>query len=141
LAVDGFGSDFGYWDDGGSSVCDCAGTINLDDDNKLGMVIYPTDAKTDAKRREFVWDYHFILSGNVQTLETKKIKFEKEISKWELTEGSDEYMGMLGDVVWKLTTKTDNYGLIIYIWGDEANIKKNESTLLKIVDTMVMVKK
>jgi len=138
---DGFGSDFGYWDDGGSSVCDCAGTINSDYDTKISMVIYPTDSKTDPLRREIVWDYKFVPSGNKQTVKAKKLTFEKEVSKWELLQGSDEYNKMLDDVVWKLTVNMSNYGLIIYFWGDEEMMKENESTLLKILDTMVMIKK
>ena len=39
--VDGFGAGYGYWDEGGSSGCDCAGTIYYGYNRALGMVIYP----------------------------------------------------------------------------------------------------
>lgn len=140
--VDGFGSGFDYWDDAGSSVCSCAGTINYGYDRKLGMVIYPFNDQTDVVRREYVWDYHFVPSTSVQTVTSKKLSFQRVISKWEMNEGSsDEYMGMLDDVVWKLTTKSGSNGLIIYFWGDASMMLANEKNLYKILDSMVMVKK
>jgi len=139
-SIDGFGGE--DWDDYGSSVCECSGTINFGGDNgKLGMVIYPFNNKTDGKRREKVWDYHFVDAELYQDIKTKKLTFRKEVSVWELTSGSDEYMGMLDDVVWKLTAQSGKNGLIIYFWGDADLMQQNESNLLKILDSMVMIKK
>lgn len=140
--VDGFGGGYGYWNEGGSSVCDCAGTINYGYDRKLGMVLYPFEIGSDPAKREYVWDYHFVVSTSVQTVTAKKISFQRIISKWELPEGSsDEYMGMLDDVVWQLTAKTEKFGLIIYFWGDQYLIQQNEKNIYKILDSMVQLKK
>jgi hypothetical protein len=139
--VDGFGGGFGYWNEGGSSVCDCAGTINYGYDRTLGMVLYPFEIGSNGKKRENVWGYHFVPSTSVQTVTAKKIAFQRVISKWELNSGSDEYMGMLDDVVWQLTAKTEKYGLIIYFWGDASLMLANEKEIYKILDSMVMVKR
>jgi len=139
--VDGFGGGFGYWNEGGSSVCDCAGTINYGYDRKLGMVLYPFEIGSDGQKREYIWDYHFVPSTSVQTVTAKKISFQRVISKWELSQGTDEYMGMLDDVVWQLTARTEKYGFIIYFWGDASMMLANEKNIYKILDSMVMVKK
>ena len=139
--VDGFGGYFDNWEEGGSSVCTCGGTINFGPDRTLGMVIYPTKSNSDMTLREYVWDYHFVPTTSVQTVTAKKISFQRVISKWELTNGSDEYMGMLDDVVWQLTAKTENYGFIMYFWGDASIMLANEKTIYKILDSIVQVKK
>ena len=142
--VDGFGSSEEYWDLDGSSVCNCAGTINFGPDRKLGMVVYPIRSDYSDSvmvKRQYVWDYHFVPSTSKQTVTAKKISFQREISKWELNSGTDEYMNMLDDVVWKLTSKTTNYGFVIYFWGDASVMLANEKTIYKILDSFVQVKK
>ncbi len=146
--IDGFGGGFGSWDEYGSSVCDCSGTINYGPDRKIGMVLYPYDntiAETDLMRkRDYVWDYHykFVEAVPQDNYDAKKMNFTWSKSTWELPEGaSDEYMGMLDDEVWYLTVNGKKYGLIIYFWGDVDLMQQNKSTLLKILDSMVMVKK
>lgn len=140
--VDGFGGGFDYWNVAGSSVCECGGTINYGPDRLLGMIIYPTDAKSDLKSRDYVWDYHFVPSISVQTVTAKKISFQRVVSKWEMdSNGSDEYMGMLNDVVWQLTAKGENFGFVMYFWGDASIMLANGKTIYKILDSMVQVKK
>lgn len=146
--IDGFGGGFGSWDEYGSSVCGCSGTINYGPDRKIGMVLYPYEnsiSETELMRkRDYVWDYHYNFVGAIQqdNYTAKKITFSWSKSKWELPEGaSDEYMGMLDDEVWYFTVNGENYGLVIYFWGDVDLMKKNEPTILKILDSMVMVKK
>lgn len=138
--VDGFGSGFGSWDEGGSSVCDCAGTINYGFDRALGMVIYPFEKTADLMKRNFVWNYQFVEDGAVEKIQTKVLQFEKQISKWTLNDGSDEGMNMLDDEVWKFTFKGARYGLVIYFWGDKDLMQKNSTTIQKIMDSLVLVK-
>ena len=140
--VDGFGSGFDYWDDDGSSVCDCAGTINYGPDRLLGMVIYPIDSKSDLTKREYVWVYHFrpeVAMANEYI--TKKLTFVKTISNWEKAGDTNDYIDMLNDEVWMFTVTGKNYGFVIYFWGDINIMKKNEKTIYKILDSFVQYKK
>jgi hypothetical protein len=145
--IDGFGSGFGYWDEGGSSVCDCAGTINYGYDRKLGMVLYPysnlSAEDSVMVKRDYVWDYHFNFTSasDAPNYVTKKLTFQKKISKWEQADVGKDYLEMLDDEVWWFTVSGENYGLIIYFWGDETLMRANETDLYKILDSMVMVKK
>lgn len=144
--IDGFGGSFGEWDEGGSSVCDCAGTINFGYDRKLGMVLYPfSNASAESevmRKRDYVWDYHYIFSSKVNKPDyvTKKLTFTIAVSKWELPNDTKDYSEMLDDEVWFIMVSGKNYGLIIYFWGDSDLMKKNESTLYKILDSIVMIK-
>jgi hypothetical protein len=138
--VDGFGSGFGSWDEGGSSVCDCAGTINYGLNRALGMVIYPYEKTADLVKRSFVWDYQFAENTAVEQIQTKVLQFEKQVSKWNLTKGTDEGMDMLDDEVWKFTFTGARYGVIIYFWGNADLMKKNAITIQRIMDSVVLVK-
>lgn len=139
--VDGFGSGFNHWDEGGSSVCSCSGTINFGPDRKLGMVIYPTISTSDLSKREYVWDYHFIPAVSLiyDDYHTKTLEFEKTISKWELETIGSDYSEMLDDEVWKFTAKGLDYGFIIYFWANPDIMIKNKKTIYKILDSFVPV--
>jgi hypothetical protein len=138
--VDGFGSGFGSWDEPGSSVCDCAGTINYGFDRALGMVIYPFEKTADLVKRNFVWNYEFVSKNAVISIQTKMLEFKKEISTWKLENGTDEGMNMLDDEVWKFTFTGARYGLVVYFWGDKDLMQKNSMTIQKIMDSMMLVK-
>jgi hypothetical protein len=137
--VDGFGSGFGSWDTGGSSVCDCAGTINYGFNRALGMVIYPFEKTANLVKRNFVWNYEFVSSNEVISIQTKILEFKQEISSWKLENGSDEG-NMLDDEVWKFTFTGARYGLVVYFWGDKELMKKNTLTIQRIMDSMQLVK-
>jgi|SRR5687767_14968384 len=137
--VDGFGSGFGYWDEGGSSVCDCSGTINYGLNKALGMVIYPFEKTADLVKRNFVWNYQFVENTAVEQIQTKILKFEKKISKWYTPDGYDDG-GMLDDEVWKFTFTGARYGVVVYFWGDKDLMQKNRTTIQKIMDSLVLVK-
>lgn len=140
--IDGFGGNESSWENPGSSVCECAGTINFGPERKLGMVIYPNKDNFGEQKREYVWDYHFIsVSSELESYNTKKLFFNKFISKWEQPNGSDDYIGMLNDEVWKFTSKSNSYGFVIYFWGDPEIVKQNETIIYQILDSFVQVKK
>jgi hypothetical protein len=138
--VDEFGSGFGNWDEGGSSVCDCAGTINYGFDRALGMVIYPFEKTADLMKRNFVWNYQFVENAAIEKIQTKVLQFERQISKWSLKDGSAEDPNMLDDEVWRFTFKGARYGVVIYFWGDKDLMRKNATTIQKIMDSLVLVK-
>ena len=140
--VDGFGSGFGSWDEDGSSVCECSGTINFGPGRKLGMVVYPTSVKTDPKRRENIWYYHFVPNSETSVYISKKLKFKKTISKWEQNDDvirDDD--DMMNDEVWRFELKNGRFGFIIYFWGDSSVMASNEKTIYEILDSLVPIKK
>ncbi len=138
--VDGFGGGFDYWNAGGSSVCDCAGTINFAYERTLGMVIYPFDAESDLVIREYIWDYHFVSGASTTSYKTKKITFEKTVSKWEKNNPADYEMETLNAEVWRFKVTGPRYGLIVYFWADPDVLHFSEKMIDKILNSMVQIK-
>jgi hypothetical protein len=138
--VDGFGGGFGYWNERGSSVCDCAGTINFGYDRTLGMVVYPLDAGSDVSIRNYVWEFKFIETTPTDVYQTKKIKFTKTISAWQKDDPADYDREMMDAEVWRYTVTGPAYGFIIYFWAPPVLLKQNEQKIHKILDSFVMIK-
>jgi len=112
------------------------------------MVLYPysnaTAEDSAMGKRDYVWDYHYMFkeARDAPDYVTKKLTFSKKVSKWELPNGgSDEYMGMLDDEVWWFIVRGENYGFIIYFWGDASLMLENGKNIYKILDSIVMIKK
>lgn len=121
--VDGFGGD--DWDAYGSSVCECAGTINGTDSPKIRMVIYPSEENgvADSKRQK-VWSHVFQSSENEEQITAGKNKYSLTKSRWE---DSDK------EEVWQLITKKGKYYFIMYFWAEPAIMKSQEETILRIL--------
>ncbi len=139
--VDGFGSSFDDWEGTGSAVCSCGGTINFGYNRKLGMVIYPVGSKSDKKKRENIWHYHFVPEVKNTLYKTKSLTFKKTVSKWELPAGMEDGHEILDNEVWNFTVNGSNYGFIIYFWGKKELIKENEKVIAKILDSFTQLKK
>ena len=96
--------NFGYsenWEEG-SSVCQCAGTINGTNtfENKIKMVIYPINLKdtTEINKRNKVWDLEFIPSlQKKNNIKINDFIFEKTIGSWT-EKNAGEFKG---NEVWK----------------------------------------
>ncbi len=139
--VDGFGGGFGDWESDGSSVCNCSGTINFGPDRKLGMVVYPVTSRSDMKKRENVWDCHFVATAKTSAYTSKKMTFTKSVSKWEQLGEVKENAEMMDDEVWSFNTTGPNYGFVIYFWGDKNVVNENEKIITKILDSFIQLKK
>lgn len=114
--TDGFGSVVNNFDGAGSSVCECAGTINFGPNRELGMVIYPFNEKSDTARRNSIWNFRFIESPPSSKIKTKKITFLETRSAWKTIGVLDN--NMLDDTVLRYNTQSKGVNLVIYFWGD-----------------------
>lgn len=139
--VDGFGSD-DDWEQNGSSVCDCAGSINIGnrfEADEIYMVVYPTKIKDslNASKRLKVWEMVFDTSGAKSEVKTKNLSFQKISSKWTKAT-ADEYVD---NEVWKLTTEFKNQYYVLYFWAKPSVMKKNASLINKILESFKPVEK
>ena len=128
--ADGFGMD-DDWDDGGSSVCDCAGSINGNDDIDVRMAIYPFKKGQDMEKRTYVWGSKFKDAASTESLVSKYLKFKKTISTWEEAGGDME-----GNEVWRYVSDDNQYGFIIYFFGKPESLNKHQEMIEKIVKSI-----
>ncbi len=138
--IDGFGGN--DWESYGSSVCECAGTINIGnrfDDDEIFMVVYPTKFKDslDIEKRRKVWDMVFDSNGEKSQIKTKNCTFEKIISKW--TDGTAGKRK--GWTVWQLKTNYKNKQYyVMYFWAKPEVMKNNEDLLMQILNSIKLVR-
>jgi hypothetical protein len=139
--VDGFGG--GDFEQNGSSVCDCAGTINIgnqgSDTAEIFMVVYPTLIKdsVDALKRKMMWGMEFDPEGTKKTVTTSKCVFQETISKWKEGLGGN----YPDSEVWQFKTSfNNNQFYVIYFWARPSIMKANAATLMKIVESFTPVK-
>ena len=132
--TDGFGSDGNNFDGTGSSVCECAGSINFGDDRSIGMVIYPFNKNSDASRRMAVWDFRFKEVPNKSNFAAKAMSFEESLSVWE-GEGDEN---MKQAVVKRYISKRKGVNVIIYFWGQAEMMKANETSIKKILQSIAI---
>jgi hypothetical protein len=138
--VDGFGGGVGYWEEAGSSVCSCAGTINFAYNRTLGMVIYPFTATSDMTTREYIWDYHLVPATQSGSYATKKLSFTKTISKWKKENPADYDLETLNAEVWMFKFTGPEYGWIVYFWAEPTLLHAKEKTIYMILDSFTQVK-
>lgn len=140
--VDGFGWDED-WDGYGSSVCHCAGTVNLYRDGWdiiIGMVVYPCHKTgVDSLKRQKVWNYKFSNGKKAGKIKTKHLKFSKKVGSWQTDDWNMEEMK--GAEVWQLIAYHDEYAFVMYFWGDKEVLKKKEKVIMKIIESFEPVKK
>lgn len=132
---DGFGAD-DDWESTGSSVCHCAGSINIGnrfEDDEIYMVVYPTKLKDslNAPKRLKVWQMVFDTLGTKSKVQTKTLTFEKTVSKWTADTGQD----FPDAEVWKLTTAQKGKYYVIYFWAKPEVIKKNAGIIQQILES------
>jgi hypothetical protein len=137
--IDGFGGN--DWEETGSSVCDCAGTINIGNrfsEKEIYMVVYPSRQKDsiDNKKRRMVWDMEFKDTINSVQIKTKYCFFTKKVSKWK--EGTEE--NYAGSEVWQLKTSFKNQYYLIYFFAKPEVINENEPILIEIINNFQPVK-
>jgi hypothetical protein len=133
--VDGFGAD-DDWEQNGSSVCDCAGSINIGNrfqPDEIYMVVYPTKIRdsVNASKRLKVWEMVFDTTGAKSEVKTKNLSFRKIVSKWT-KETAGEYAD---NEVWRLKAEFKNQYYILYFWAKPNVIKKNLCLLNKILES------
>lgn len=119
-----------------SSVCDCSGTIN--DNNEwdvdyLGMVVYTaTSPIADTANRNKVWNYHFETSDNGEKITISGIEFIKK--KGLMKEGDEE------NETWQYvsvdTPESSGVYIIIYFWGQHKKFIHNEEVFLAIINSI-----
>lgn len=135
--LDGFGSEED-WEAYGSSVCECAGSINgyeeygdEDEQEWVKMAIYPFKKGMDMERRLMVWDAKFKPSDQVSKEKTDHLTFKKTVSTWETADGE-----MRGNEVWQYLSDDHPYGFVIYFFGPPQYMKKNRQTIEKIIHSL-----
>lgn len=138
--VDGFGGD--DWESYGSSVCQCAGTINIGnrfEEDDIFMVIYPTreNDSIDGWKRTHVWDMKFVNTGETEVVKTKHARFKKMVSKWKKETAGDR----ADDVVWRFTTSYKRQHYVIYFWAKPETISENKELIEKILHSIKPVKR
>ncbi|TNE54130.1 MAG: hypothetical protein EP338_08170 [Bacteroidetes bacterium] len=140
--VDGFGSS--DWDDYGSSVCRCAGTINIGDrygEKTLYMVAYPSlDLKSIREgKRSQVWDWKYDDPGTQGTMK----KYGK--TRWYLTrsswtkESTKEEDGDL--VVWRYITTYKKQYYVVYFWAKEDVMLEKSGEIDQILSGMKLIRR
>jgi len=138
--IDGFGGGCGYWEEYGSSVCYCAGTINIGkrySEKEIFMVVYPVQIKDSVNtiKRNMVWGMIFDENGSKSIIKTKKYTFEKNVSIWK-PETDYPYSG---NEVWKLYTSSKNQYYIIYFWAKPEVMKENEKIIAQILESFRII--
>lgn len=141
--VDGFG-DYAKsgWEEHGSAVCNCTGTINSSDSLGIKMVIYPsTQAGLDSAKRYQVWDYTWLPDSTITrgpidfstrgAMGYPNLRWAHRISKWS---GRGEEAGK---TVWQLKTCADrDFFLLVYFWGSADVIQNQGQLLIDILSTI-----
>jgi len=138
-SVDGFGED-NDWNAEGSSVCHCAGTINLssDDSNKIIMVAYPCkEGDIKSENRQKVWSYSFIPSDNKDTIKTKYMTFVRSVSDFT---SYDDYYIAERDEAWQLLCDNGNNSFILYFFGSTDEMQKQKDTIMQIIRSFSVAK-
>jgi hypothetical protein len=144
-AIDGFGQD-DDWDANGSSVCECAGTINTFrrfEKDEILMVAYPFEntkgeVLKDSKRMK-VWDMQFDTSSIKKSFEItgKYARFQGNVGSW--VKGTEED-GKVYEV-WRLTTKYNKQSYVLYFWANPAIMEKEKKTIYSIVELFQPVRR
>ena len=138
--VDGFGAsdDWGAY---GSSVCHCSGTINFSDIDsmRVGMVVYPClKEDVNSEKRQKVWNYEFIKQGDFDTIKTKKLTFIRQKSDFG---NEDDYYNSKDYEAWQLIAYNGKFAFVIYFWGRNESMKREEKTIIKILESFIGIKK
>lgn len=144
-SIDGFGGE--DWEQVGSSVCDCAGSINsfpnssFNPSKDVVMVLYVSRYKDSLQndKRMHVWDMKFADTQKKSKLVTKKnkIAFEKKISTW--AEGTEQE-GYKDAEVWRFTTEGKGQYYMLYFIALPTIMRKNEKNILRVLDSFTIMK-
>lgn len=133
--VDGFGST--NFDDDGSSVCDCAGTINIGnrfEENEIYMVLYPARTEESAlgEKRNQVWGMVFDNNGTKSKyVVKKKLVFDITTSTFtKETEGNYP-----DNKVMKIILEHKKQYYVIFFWAKPEVLDQNMSTIYSILDS------
>lgn len=133
--IDSFGSD-NDWEFGGSSVCDCAGTVNIGNrykEDEVYMVVYPSkyEDSLNATKRTMVWGMTFEdLSAEENYLADHCI-FTRDSGRW-----SPEFTGGFTDYeVWQFKTSGKGNYYVLYFWALPQAMKKHEKIIYHILDS------
>jgi len=138
--VDGFGGE--DWEAKGSSVCHCAGIINIinrSDSNEIYMLVYPTKIKdsVNAVKRKKIWKN--IVGDKVtdkSTVPLKNYTFEKAVLKFDEGAQAD----FPGYEIWRFFTFAHEQYYTVYFWAKPQTIKDNEKDILKILESIRITK-
>jgi WG containing repeat len=139
--ADGFGGDIGNWEEGGSSVCDCAGVIvdNVPQGN-IKMVIYPYLIKNaENPKRLMVWDYTWEQNRDLpaKTVKAKNLSFTLQQGHWMLKGEKTKMEVLQGEAL------SGQVGYRIYIWNDNAengNMQTCEQYIQLLLDSVMALK-
>ena len=144
-SIDGFGSE--NWEEIGSAVCDCAGSINsfpkssYEPSQDVVMVVYATRYKDSLQvgKRMKVWDMQFADTDKKTKLITKKSKlsFEKKVSTWVVGTAQEAYQDT---EVWRFTVESKGQYYVLYFIALPKVMRKNESNILQILESFTIVK-
>jgi len=131
------------WEQTGSSVCHCAGVINIGDyygEEELYILFYPaaSEDSLNADKRQYAWKMKFYENGvdSISEIRTEKLVFEKRVSEWSVATGSMYY----GNEVWQLKTHGEGQYYMIYIWASPEVMGKNEVLIQKILESFEPIK-
>lgn len=132
-AVDGFGFD-NNWEGYGSSVCDCAGSINISGNDSLHMVIYPSKKSgVDSLKRNRIWDYTFVVAKKIDDINGKNLIFETSTGYLTCEGCSEESTKDKYTIRYFGKFKSNYY--FIYFYGSETYINKNQALIHSILGT------
>ncbi|MFL5753143.1 MAG: hypothetical protein ACJ76F_07045 [Bacteroidia bacterium] len=127
------------WDEpGGSSVCPCAGTINIlkipaggDEFEYIHMVAYPSDKKgQNVEKRRGAWQYRFVPVENADTINYANFIWLRYTSKFVVHGGENRFKDC---VVWKLESHKGKTYYTLYFWARPTVFKEHQPEIEKII--------
>ncbi len=129
------------WEDAGkSSVCKCAGTMDIfkipngDDYDYIHMVIYPSDKKgQNVEKRRGAWQYRFVPVEDGDSLKTNSLLWTRFTSKFTTTGGENRFKDYK---VWQLKSRFGNTYYTMFIWAKPTIFKDYEGKIENIVKTI-----
>ncbi len=107
-------------------ACHCtSGTVNSSYKGSLNMVVFSSaEYEVDSLLRQPVWGYHYVDAPAVQTLATENYEFSQSVSRWR----EDSTLQVI-----RLHTMRGNKRLVVYFWGEAAEVERQASTIERIV--------
>lgn len=127
------------WEEpGGSSVCPCAGTINIlkiplggDAFDYIHMVAYPSDKKgQNAEKRRGAWQYRFVPVEDADTINYSSFIWLRYKSKFIVQGGENRFKDC---VVWKLESHKEKTYYTLYFWAKPATFREHQPEIEKII--------
>jgi hypothetical protein len=129
------------WDDpSGSSVCSCAGTINIlkiplggDVFDYVHMVAYPSDKKgQNVEKRRGAWQYRFVPVENADTINYTNFIWLRYSSKFVVQGGENRFKD---NIVWKYVSHYGQTYYTLYFWAKPSTFREYQPVIEKIVSS------